>query len=81
MITLCKKHFIIETQDKENHENHEDHEDHEENDDIEAEIVPIYTNWTSGDYSLSVSRDCRGVALTCKVRGRSVIEKDTCIFT
>ena len=81
LITLCKKHFIIETENKEDNVEHEDHEEHEEHDDIEAEIVPIYTNRTSGDYSLSVSRDCRGVALKCKVRGSSVIEEDTCIFT
>ena len=51
-----------------------------EHDDIETGIFPIFSNNSSGDYSLQ--RDCKGVGMVCSVgKGRrDKIKEDGCIF-
>ena len=64
--SYSKQSFIIETSG--------------EHDDIETGIFPIFSNNSSGDYSLQ--RDCKGVGMVCSVgKGRrDKIKEDDCIF-
>ena len=64
-ITLCKKHYIIETKEP----------DH---DDIKTDIVPLYNGSSSGDYS--GFHDCAGVGLVCAAPDTDTIVKDGCFF-
>ena len=78
---MCKKHYIIETEDKEVHDEHRENEDHEDEDDIQAEILPIYNNGSSGqDYGVLIDVQCNGVLLLCKPGRNREIDKDTCVF-
>ena len=63
-ISLCKKHFIIETKES-------------DQDDIKTDIVPLYNEGSSGDYGGFY--DCTGVGLLCKAPDTDTIV-DSCIF-
>ena len=65
-ITLCKKHYIIETEP-------------EAEDDIQTDIKPLYNRSNSGDYS--AQNDCDGVRLTCKAKNTRSIMEGSCYFT
>ena len=64
-ISLCKKHFIIETKEP-------------DQDDIQTDIVPLYNEGSSGDYG--GFHDCTGVGLLCKAPDTDTIVEDGCIF-
>ena len=68
-IYLCKNHYIIETKDE------------ADQDEIKTDIIDIYNDVSSGDYS--AFHDCKGKGIICKTKGKqsSNIVENSCIFT
>ena len=64
-ISLCKKHFIIETKEP-------------DQDDIQTDIVPLYNIGSYVDYE--GHHNCAGVGLSCTAPETHTVE-DGCIFT
>ena len=65
-ISLCKKHFIIETKEP-------------DQDDIQTDIVPLYNEGSSGDYGGFY--DCAGaLTVRCYDTRNSTIMENSCTF-